>query len=295
MFQLASFDAGQGPVIGLYRQGDFYPSQSYKDMMEVMSKWEEAEGKLASAAARMSEREPLRGAQLLAPIVRPPNLYFAGANYHDHLAEMARVLGLKTPPPGTPGLEPWFLLKSTSTITGPDTTVVRPAGVERLDWEVELAVIMGRTCSRVSVGDALGHVAGYTIANDLSARDRMKRPYEDISSPFSYDWLQHKSFMGACPMGPAITPAVNIPDVQKLGLKLWVNGVLMQDSNTAQMVYSVAELISSLSHKVTLVPGDVILTGTPAGVGTARGVFLQPGDRVRQAIDLIGEFEFTVG
>jgi 2-keto-4-pentenoate hydratase/2-oxohepta-3-ene-1,7-dioic acid hydratase in catechol pathway len=83
--------------------------------------------------------------------------------------------------------------------------------------------------------------------------------------------------------------------VQKLGLKLWVNGVLMQDSNTAQMVYSVAELISSLSHKVTLVPGDVILTGTPAGVGTARGVFLQPGDRVRQAIDLIGEFEFTVG
>jgi 2-keto-4-pentenoate hydratase/2-oxohepta-3-ene-1,7-dioic acid hydratase in catechol pathway len=270
MFQLASFDAGQGPVIGLYRQGDFYPSQSYKDMMEVMSKWEEAEGKLASAAARMSEREPLRGAQLLAPIARPPNLYFAGANYHDHLAEMARVLGLKTPPPGTPGLEPWFLLKSTSTITGPDTTVV-------------------------SVGDALGHVAGYTIANDLSARDRMKRPYEDISSPFSYDWLQHKSFMGACPMGPAITPAVNIPDVQKLGLKLWVNGVLMQDSNTAQMVYSVAELISSLSHKVTLVPGDVILTGTPAGVGTARGVFLQPGDRVRQAIDLIGEFEFTVG
>ena len=259
MFQLATFDAGAGPVMGLYRQGDFYPSQSYRDMMEVMSRWDEAEAKLASAAARMSEREPVRGARLLAPIPRPPNLYFAGANYHDHLAEMAKVLGLKPPPPGTPGLQPWFLLKSTSTITGPHTKVMRPAGVQKLDWEVELAVVMGRTCSEVSVADALAHVAGYTVANDLSARDRMKRTYEEGSSPFAFDWLQHKSFMGACPMGPAITPAVNVPDVQKLALKLWVNDVLMQDSNTDQMVYSVAELISALSHPVTLVPGDVIL------------------------------------
>lgn len=262
--------------------------------MEVMAKWDEAEGKLASAAARMSQREPVRGARLLAPIQRPPNLYFAGANYHDHLAEMARVLGLKTPPPGTPGMEPWFLLKSTSTITGPGAVVKRPAGVQRLDWEVELAVIIGRTCKEVSVDKALGHVAGYTVANDLSCRDLMKRSYEEITSPFVWDWLQHKSFEGACPMGPAITPAVYVPDVQNLALKLWVNDELMQDSNTSQMVYSVAELISSLSHKVTLVPGDVLLTGTPAGVGTSRQVFLQPGDRVRQSIDLIGEFEFTV-
>ena len=294
MFQLATFDAGKGPVMGLYRQGDFYPSQSYQDMMEVMVRWDEAEAKLDSAAARMSAREPIKGARLLAPIPRPPNLYFAGANYHDHLAEMARVLGLKTPPPGTPGLAPWFLLKSTSTICGPGSVVKRPAGVERLDWEVELAVIIGRTCHQVSVKEALQHVAGYTIANDLSARDKMKRPHEDSATPFHWDWLQHKSFMGSCPMGPAITPAVSIPDVQNLGIKLWVNDVLMQDSNTSQMVYSVAELIASLSEKLTLVPGDVILTGTPAGVGTARQTFLKPGDKVRQSIDLIGEFEFTI-
>jgi 2-keto-4-pentenoate hydratase/2-oxohepta-3-ene-1,7-dioic acid hydratase in catechol pathway len=294
MFQLATFDAGDGPVMGLYRQGDFYPSMTYKDMMEVMAHWDEAEAKLSSAAARMSERQPVRGAKLLAPMQRPPNLYFAGANYHDHMAEMAKVMGIKAPPPGTPGMEPWFLLKSTSTIVGPGAVVTRPAGVQRLDWEVELAVIMGRACRSCSVQDALEHVAGYTIANDVSARDRMKRTYEDITAPFVWDWLQHKSFAGACPMGPAITPAVYVPDVQKLGLKLWVNDVLMQDSNTAQMVYSVAELISNLSHKVPLVPGDVILTGTPAGVGTSKQIFLQPGDRVRQSIDLIGEFEFTI-
>lgn len=294
MFQLATFDAGHGPTMGLYREGDFYPSQSYKDMMEVLTHWDEAEAKLATAAARMSERQPVRGATLLAPVLRPANLYFAGANYHDHLAEMARVIGLKPPAPGTEGLEPWFLLKSTSTITGPGTRVQRPAGVQRLDWEVELAAIIGRPCRNASVQDALKHVAGYTIANDLSARDRMKRSYEDGSSPFTWDWLQHKSFDGACPMGPAITPAVYIPDVQNLALKLWVNGTLVQDSNTSQMVYSVAELISSLSHKVTLVPGDIVLTGTPAGVGAARQVFLQPGDRVRQSIERIGEFEFTI-
>lgn len=294
MFQLATFDAGNGPVMGLYRQGDFYPSQSYKDMMEVLSQWDEAEAKLTTAAARMSERAPVRGARLLAPLMRPPNLYFAGANYHDHLAEMARVLGLKPPPPGTPGMEPWFLLKSTSTITGPGAVVARPPGVQRLDWEVELAAIVGRPCRNVSVADALRHVAGYTIANDLSARDRMKRGYEESTSPFMWDWLQHKSFDGACPMGPAITPAVSIANVQNLALKLWVNDQLVQDSNTSQMVYSVAELVSSLSHKVSLVPGDIILTGTPAGVGAARQVFLQPGDRVRQSIEAIGELEFTI-
>lgn len=294
MFQLATCDVGQGPVMGLYRQGDFYASQSYKDMAEVIDNWDEAEGKLQSAESRMAQRQPERNAKLLAPLPRPVNLYFAGANYHDHMAEMAKVIGLTPPPPGTPGMEPWFLLKSSSTVVGPGAVIKRPPNVERLDWEVELAVIIGRTCSNVGTDDALKYVAGYTVANDLSARDRMKRPYEGSSSPFMWDWLQHKTFNGACPMGPAITPAVSIPDVQNLQLKLWVNDVLMQDSNTSQMVYSVAELISNLSHKVTLVPGDVILSGTPAGVGTARNVFLKPGDRVRQSIDLIGEFEFTI-
>ncbi len=294
MFQVTTFDAGHGPVVGLCHQGNYYASQSYKDMMEVISRWDEAEAKLASAAARMAEREPARNVRVLAPLPRPVNLYFAGANYHDHMAEMARVIGLNPPTRETPGMEPWFLLKSSSTVTGPGAVVQRPAGVQRLDWEVELAVIIGRPCRNSSVQDALKHVAGYTIANDLSARDAMKRSYEDAKSPMFWDWLQHKTFADSCPMGPAITPAVHVPDVQNLGIKLWVNDVLMQDSNTSQMVYSVAELISFLSHKVELTPGDVILTGTPAGVGMARQAFLQPGDRVRQSIDRIGEFEFTI-
>lgn len=294
MFQIAAFDFGEGPVVGLRNGENYYNSASFTSMRQILDSWELALEKLSTASQRMSERQPLTNVKLLAPLADPKNIYFAGANYHDHVAEMSRVLNMKLPDQSTQGLEPWFLLKSASSVVGHGAAVRKPKGVKRLDWEVELAVIIGKTGRDISEKEALNHVAGYTVANDLSARDKMARGYEDLSSPFKWDWLKHKSFDGACPMGPAITPAIHVKDVQNLNMKLWVNDVLMQDSNTSQMIFGVAELISKLSHEVTLHPGDVILTGTPAGVGTAKGQFLKAGDRVKQSIEMIGDFEFTI-
>ncbi|MEY4425716.1 MAG: hypothetical protein RL535_14 [Pseudomonadota bacterium] len=294
MFQIAAFDFGEGPVVGLRNGDNYYNSASFTSMRQILDSWELALEKLSTASQRMAERQPLKNVTLLAPLCEPRNVYFAGANYHDHVAEMSRVLNMKLPDSSTQGVEPWFLLKSSSTVVGPGAQVKKPKGVERLDWEVELAVIIGKKGRDISEKDALSFVAGYTVANDLSARDKMGRGYEDLTSPFKWDWLKHKSFDGSCPMGPAITPAIHVQDVQNLKMKLWVNDVLMQDSNTSQMIFGVKELISKLSKEVTLLPGDVILTGTPAGVGTAKGQFLKAGDRVKQSIEMIGEFEFTI-
>jgi 2-keto-4-pentenoate hydratase/2-oxohepta-3-ene-1,7-dioic acid hydratase in catechol pathway len=172
--------------------------------------------------------------------------------------------------------------------------VPKPHGSQRLDWEIEMVVVIGTTARCVPVENALEHVAGYTIANDLSARDLSTRPEIHEAIPFRTDWTAHKCFDGSLPCGPWITPASQISDPQQLDLKLWVNDQLMQDSNTGQMVYSVAQQIAKLSINKTLYPGDMILTGTPAGVGAGRGVFLKSGDKVRMAIGGIGELRHSI-
>jgi 2-keto-4-pentenoate hydratase/2-oxohepta-3-ene-1,7-dioic acid hydratase in catechol pathway len=143
----------------------------------------------------------------------------------------------------------------------------------------------------VPLDKALDYVAGYTIANDLSARDAHVRQGIPVGSPFRNDWLAHKSFDQSCPCGPWIIPAEDIGDAQKLKIQLYVNNELMQDSNTSQMIFNIAEQISHLSEKLTLHPGDLVLTGTPAGVGTPRNRFLQPGETVRCHIEKIGDLE----
>jgi 2-keto-4-pentenoate hydratase/2-oxohepta-3-ene-1,7-dioic acid hydratase in catechol pathway len=157
-----------------------------------------------------------------------------------------------------------------------------------MDWEIELAAVIGLTAKNVPLAEALDYVAGYTIANDLSARDMGRRPNVPDTAPFKFDWVAHKNFDGSCPLGPWIVPSRDIPDPQQLGLKLWVNDVIKQDSNTSQMIFTLAEQIAHLSSRITLQPGDVILTGTPAGVGAARPEFLKPGDVVRLWIETIG-------
>ena len=159
---------------------------------------------------------------------------------------------------------------------------------KEVDWEVELAAVIGRTAKNVPEDKALDYVAGYTAANDLSARDRGRRANISDTSPFKSDWTKHKTFEGSCPLGPWIVPAREIGDPQNLGLKLWVNNVLKQDSNSKDMIFTLAEQIAQLSNGMTLHPGDVILTGTPAGVGSARGEFLKPGDTVKIWIEKIG-------
>ena len=298
MIQLVSYDAGSGPRLGVLADGKVYASTGYMSAAEALADWPAARLWLQAGAGEppLGVGEPVANPRLLAPVPAPRNIFFAGINYLDHIEEMKRELNMPLDSnPRASGMRPWHALKATgSTVVGPGTTVARPGGTPMLDWELELAVVIGTAAKNVAEADALDCVAGYTVANDLSARDHIARPGVAEASPFKWDWVGQKSFDGACPMGPALTPADAVVDVQNLAMKLWVNGKLMQDSNTQQMIFGVAEQIAHLSTRITLQPGDLILTGTPAGVGMARRSFLQPGDVVRQWIESIGEFEFSI-
>lgn len=272
----------------------------WSDMLAVLADWDIAEARLAAAAERLAGRtdagRALADVDLLAPIPVPGDIYCAGANYTDHVAEMARARG---EPPGPTmkdlGETPWFFLKSgRSAVVGPNVAVELPKFASNVDWEIELVAVIGRRAKNVSKADALAHVAGWTIANDLSARDAGRRPKNPPGSPFHYDWLSHKAFDGSCPLGPWITPARHVRDPQRLAMKLWVGDELMQDSSTAAMIFDVAEQIEALTSRVTLHPGDLVLTGTPAGVGSPRKRFLRAGETVRLLIEGIGEFRHAL-
>lgn len=206
-------------------------------------------------------------------LVDPPNIIAIGRNYADHAKEMKA---------DGPPEEPLIFLKATSCIVGPDDPIVLPRSAsDEVDYEAELAVIIGRRAKNVSESAALDHVLGYACANDVSARDCQKRRDKQ--------WARGKSFDTFCPLGPwLVTPDELLPD--RLAVRSYLNGNLMQDGNTGDMIFTVAKLISYVSHQFTLLPGTVILTGTPAGVGSARNppVFLRPGDEIAVEIEGIG-------
>jgi 2-keto-4-pentenoate hydratase/2-oxohepta-3-ene-1,7-dioic acid hydratase in catechol pathway len=297
-YRLATFAAAEGPragiVIGeeLFDAAQLTGTAADASVLGILDDWAAAHDRLAESAARATPGagRPLAKVRLLAPILWPSAIYCAGANYADHAAEMARASGRATEPdPHKLGAKPWHFLKAGRSTLAADGDTIRISDVSKtMDWEIELAAVIGRAAKNVPLARALDHVAGYTVANDLSARDMGRRQHVSETSPFRFDWLAHKSFDGACPLGPWIVPRPDIPDPQKLGLKLWVNDVIKQESNTSQMIFSLAEQIEHLSSRITLHPGDVILTGTPAGVGAARGEFLKAGDVVRLWIENIG-------
>lgn len=274
----------------------------YPNVIDILNDWAIAEKLLQDAADSIGTSAiaglPLDELDLLAPVPNPSAIYCCGANYTDHINEMRPML--KDLPTDIAerelvGDEPWFLVSTVrGSLVGPGATVQKPRRSQRLDWEIELAVVIGTTARGVPVERALEHVAGYTICNDLSARDLSIRSEVHDAIPFRVDWTEHKCFDGSLPCGPWITPASQISDPQQLGLKLWVNDQLMQDSNTSQMVFSVQQQIAKLSANRTLYPGDIILTGTPAGVGAGRGTFLESGDTVRMAIEGIGELQHSI-
>jgi 2-keto-4-pentenoate hydratase/2-oxohepta-3-ene-1,7-dioic acid hydratase in catechol pathway len=202
---------------------------------------------------------------------------------------MARLQNIPpAPDPHDVGLKPWHFIKASRTVAADKTTIKLPTASNAIDWEAELGAVVGRAAKNVPIEKALDYVAGYTIANELSARDLTKRNQLPDSSPFKFDWVGQKCFDGACPLGPWIVPATDIRDPQKLGIKLWVNDVLKQDSNTDKMIFTLAEQIAHLSSRITLHPGDIILTGTPSGVGAARKEFLKRGDVTKVCIEGIG-------
>ena len=241
-------------------------------------------------AEELADPVALEDVTLLAPVPDPPNLYMAGANYADHYREM-HGLREDEPVPRHPS-GPFLFLKPTTCLVGNGAAVVIGEGVGRLDWEVELAVVIGARAHRVSEAAALDHVAAYTIINDISARDAFIRRYAE--EPFTYDWFAQKGWATSCPAGPWLLPARDCPDPGALALSLAVNETTMQDSSTAQMIFSIPELIAYISRIVPLVPGDIISTGTCGGVGAARGRFLAPGDVMHAQIEGIGVLENPV-
>jgi 2-keto-4-pentenoate hydratase/2-oxohepta-3-ene-1,7-dioic acid hydratase in catechol pathway len=266
-------------------------------MRGFLSDWAAGSERLRSAVRRGPQGAglPLAEATLLAPVAEPRAIYCAGANYMDHAAEMNAKQGRPPDPdPHDLGLKPWHFIKASHAVTDPGASIRLPRASHAVDWEAELACVIGRTAKDVPAARALDHVAGYLCANDLSARDLGTREALPAANPFRMDWLAHKSFDGSCPLGPWIVPAEDIADPQALGIKLWVNDVLKQDSNTGKMIFTLAEQIEQLSSRITLHPGDVILTGTPAGVGAGRGEFLKPGDVVKVWIEKIGTLTNTM-
>jgi 2-keto-4-pentenoate hydratase/2-oxohepta-3-ene-1,7-dioic acid hydratase in catechol pathway len=301
-YKLATYKSSDGPRAGIVVGDEVFDvvkltgKANYSTVIGILEDWKRAEGALKKAAAgaakSRAKRLPLAKTKLLAPVRFPSAIYCAGANYADHAAAMAAREG--NPPPADPheqGLKPWHFIKATRTIADPGASVKISGYANSMDWEIELCAVIGRPAKDVTLDKALSYVAGYTVSNDLSARDRGRRPPVPATSPFKMDWTKHKTFEGSCPLGPWIVPASDVGDPQNLGLKLWVNGQLKQDSNTSKMLFSLAEQIEQLSINMTLHPGDLILTGTPSGTGAESGTFLKPGDTVKLWIEKIGEIE----
>ena len=258
-------------------------------VMGLLREWDRARPLLERAAAKADPKGgvALSDVTLMAPVLYPGALYCAGANYWDHLEEMAEIAKKVTgkAPSLQKAADPYFFMKNTAGgIIGPDAPARLPSFSKQVDWEAELGVVIGKQCRHVSEAKAFDVVAGYVIVNDLSARDLMKRE----GSPFGMDWVGQKCFEDAAPMGPWLTPASNVKDANNLSIKLWVNEVLKQNSNTAKLVHGIAEQIVYLSKHFTLFPGDIIATGTPAGVGMPRGEFLKVGDEVKIEIEDCG-------
>lgn len=220
-------------------------------------------------------RLQLADVEVLAPLLRPGKVVAVAANYQAHVTES----GLRERDRAT--AMPRLFLKPDTAIAGPDEPVRISGITTEFDWEVELAAVIGRPAYRVGVEQALSYVFGYATSNDLSARSLAHgiEPDGEAVTGF-FAWLEGKWLDGSAPLGPYLVSADEVGDPQELTLTLHVNGEEKQRSSTAAMIHTVAELVSYASHLMTLRPGDVILTGTPSGVGMASGTYLRPGDEV---------------
>ncbi|MEN6578815.1 MAG: fumarylacetoacetate hydrolase family protein [Phycisphaerales bacterium] len=269
-----------------------------KSIKEILDRGPACLDQVRELTESAEQATPLDAIQLLAPIPRPGKILALAGNYSEHIKEASLhrgfQLGLSESPRRTTTPRP-FLMPATC-VVGPGRTVPWPVYSEQIDYELELAVVIGRDAKCIPASDALDCVAGYTIANDISARSvtfkkaRQQRPWDEF-----YDWLNGKWADGFCPMGPYLVTTDEIADVQNLKMTLKVNDEIRQNANTGQMIYTVADIVSFLSHLMTLEPGDVICTGTPSGVGMATGNFLKAGDQIECSIQHLGTLTNTLG
>lgn len=214
----------------------------------------------------------------------PGRIFGAASNFYEHAREMGTELAPREES------APFCFMKAETSITATDTDVVMPANTEKLDWEVELGVVIGKTCRNVGVDEAYDYIAGYTVFNDVTARDLNRRS----DYPFKHDWFRGKSHDTFGPIGPWLVPRACIERPQSLRMQLSVNGETMQDDTADAMIFNIAEQIAYLSAMLTLKPGDLLATGTPDGVGMGRGVYLKPGDEMVATIEGIGSIRNRV-
>ena len=294
--KLVTFQSANGPRTGLVvgdrvvdvaRETDLPES-----MLDIIALGDNALAKLnALAAPGSAQGQPLDGVTLLAPIPRPlKNVFCLGLNYQAHIAEGRGQRGPIDADAQDRPEWPTYFTKAPTTVIGPGASIpLHPNVTERMDWEVELALIIGRGGINIAPEDAYDHIFGYTILNDVSAREVQRR--------HGQQWFKGKSLDGTCPMGPWIVTRDELGNADNLRIECRVNGVVKQSSVTSKMIFTIPEMISGLSAGLTLEPGDVIATGTPEGVGFARNPpeFLKAGDVVECEIEGIGVLQNSVG
>ena len=265
---VAYTETGGGTGVGVRRDGNVL-STGYPDLLSLILDGDRGLDRAREAAER---GQPIDLDRVLAPIARPGKILCSGINYASHKQENPDAVFPE---------EPFFFSKLPSAVIGPGEPIVIPRPETQTDYEVELALVIGRTARRVSQGDALGHVFGYTILNDVSARDIQFKDNQ-ITLGKGVDTFS--------PLGPEVVTADEIPDPQALHVASYLNGEQMQSSPCGDMIFPVARLIEFLTAIVTLDPGDVLTTGTPAGVGTFRDppVWMKPGDEITVEVDRIG-------
>jgi len=280
--RLITYRDGENRAGAVVREGVVDLGERFRTTLEIVEGGEEA---LREARALVESSDPVAGlseVELLAPIPDPVrNVFCVGWNYLSHFEEgRGRREGQGEELPEYPT----FFDKPTTAVIGPhDEIPFDPNFSGKIDYEAELAVVIGRRGRSIPADEALEYVFGYTVANDITARDVQRR--------HGGQWLKGKGMDGSCPMGPWIVTADEIPDVQNLRIRCHVNGVEKQSSSTGYMIFPVARLIQELSLAMTLLPGDILLTGTPEGVGYARTPpeFLRPGDEITVSVEGVGE------
>lgn len=303
MFSLATLKVGQAPVAAICIEGRYWALAEVapqllarnpaRGLMNVFEDWAQAEGVLLEVADALSTGKlakaplPAPGGpdDILTPLQYPNKVVLVGANYYDHMhGDAGRTTFSKET-----NIPVFFLKPPTTTLVGGGKSVHYPVQSVKFDYEIELAAVIGKRVRRLTLENALDCVAGYTIAIDLSARDWQRHPKHLVK----FDLFGGKCFDDSCPLGPGIVPARFVQH-DDLPLKLWINGEIRQDGNTKHMIWSLAEQLVGITEHLTLEPGDVVSTGTPAGVGLRTGNFLKVGDKIDAEIGPLGKLSVEV-
>jgi len=281
--KLVAFAAGEGIRHGVLSGDDGREAVLDVGAGDLLSLLEADHGERQRLIERSRRVHALGDVVLRAPLRRPPKVLALAANYQDHIVEAG------SPRVDKARIVPKLFLKPSSSIIGPDEPLILPGISDTVDWELELAAVIGTRCRNLPVERALDVVAGYTIMNDISARtvdygiERDDYTWKDF-----FDWLNGKWPDGFAPLGPYILTADEVPDPQALSMRLTVNGEQKQAASTRDMIFGVAETIAFATRFMTLEPGDVIATGTPSGVGATSGTYLKVGDLIEASIEKLG-------